>query len=67
MFMNIHQRSSLDELHLIGDGPLKKYVRIREKVGNLSLINFYAAHNNTLIMSAHKHTEPTIRDKVRLI
>ena len=39
------------------------------KVKNHSIINLYAAHtcNNTLIMSARKRTEHTLRDKVRLI
>ena len=37
------------------------------KVKSHSSINFYAAHNNTLFMSAHKPTELTLRDKVRLI
>ena len=34
---------------------------------NYSIINCYAAPNNTLIMSARKRTELTLRDKVRLI
>ena len=34
---------------------------------NHSIINFYVAHNNILIMSARKRTELTLRDKVRLI
>ena len=37
------------------------------KVKNHSIINFYAAHNNTLIMSVRKRTELNLSDKVRLI
>ena len=44
-----------------------RYKNTLLKVKNHSIINFYAAHNNTLIMSARKRTELTLRDKVRLI
>ena len=37
------------------------------KMRNHLIINFYAAHNNTLIMSARKRTELPLRDEVRLI
>ena len=44
-----------------------RYKNMLYKVKNHSIINFYAAHNNTLIMCARKRTELTIRDKVGLI
>ena len=44
-----------------------RYKNTLFKVKNHSIINFYAAHNNTLIMSARKRTELTLRDKVSLI
>ena len=43
-----------------------RYKNTHFKVKNPSIINLFAAHNNTLIMSARKRTELTLRDKVRL-
>ena len=37
------------------------------KVRNHSIINVYAAHNHTLIMSVRTRPELTLRDKVRFI
>ena len=44
----------------------RRYKNTLFKVKNHSIINYYAAHNNTSTMYACKRTELTLRDKVRL-
>ena len=44
-----------------------RYKNTLSKVKNQSILNFYAADNNTVVMSARKRAELTLRDKVRLI
>ena len=42
-----------------------RYKNTLLKVKNHSINNFYAAHNNTLIISARKCTELTLGDNIR--